>query len=183
MARATHCLTCFAALENSHGVASTCSRCGSVNRPSMRRIYWNRHPALVRLERLGKTAVVALGLLGGGAILLFHEGASGSGAGYAMAMPVALGVALWGTLSKLTQHEHLFRPGIMWTVAFLVAGPVLFVGLWEALGPGVSLALGLACPPLALLSFLASRRLAAWKRALVTGEQAPPGGSRPLLVS
>lgn len=173
MAHTTHCLSCFRHFE----APGRCPGCGTTDRPGDRRTYWNHHPHLQRLERVLK-ALIVVAALGVGALVLFLPPTqSGTGGGFALAMPAAAAWALWETAGGLTRHNHSFRPGVLWPVAALLGGPILLLAIWSMNDRPDALSPALILPASLMLAFFLRRlcqRCAAWKSDLMAGRTSPP---------
>lgn len=160
-----YCLRCYARSEGFPTSDAVCEACGFRSPPSLRRVYWTREPWLVRLEArlkiLGIIACVGIGF----AVMIGSTGHAGTGGGWVMAMPVALGVAYWQTCSKLTRHVHSFRAGIFWVLAFSF-GALLLLAMAQWLLAYVAILM-------IVVSGGGARRFAEWKERRV---------ARPLLA-
>lgn len=154
-----YCLSCFTRTERNE---KTCPVCGYRTNSWERRVYWNRAPLLVLLERVLKLVVVMLSVAGVALLFMIFPDGSGTGSGFFFVTPVIVGGALWATVSKLTHRGRYFSPVVFWTSALgLCLGGGLLGGYPIQVAPYFLVA--------GALVYALGKRLASWKAGLMQG--------------
>jgi len=163
-----YCLKCFADLASS---VESCNHCGHKVRATERRVYWNLHPATLRVQRLAWVAAMVIGALLSVLVVFELPFASMASLRFGRAS-IALVLSGWFLLaallqsvSLLTRHEasRMQLPWPLLGTGFGVLG--YFVGGWP-----------LAVPLLAItpLSWWVRGRFIAWKAGLIEGKSLQP---------
>ena len=165
--KSRYCLSCFSSLPVQHDVVQTCGRCEFKNVAVDRRVFWNKNTKLVELERLLKVASIIL-LKIVTLLVIFNPqvmpGHLGVVAGWVPALSIALGVVLWKTVGKLTRHNYLFSPAIVWSATFMLLGAS---GVWLLEG-GMEKTLAVVGGLVMTAGvFLWSRILENWKKQMI----------------
>ncbi|HPF13299.1 MAG: hypothetical protein H6830_02645 [Planctomycetes bacterium] len=106
------------------GAAGRCPACGKVNLREDQRTYRTLSEAKVESERTAKGLVVlAMGVLG--IAMMGLSSGLGMGQGWAIGLPIVLGVILWDAAGSFTRRRTQFSHRTLWPLmlACLVLGP------------------------------------------------------------
>ena len=114
-----YCLYCFNSLSDERG---ECSSCGGKSLPSDRRIYWNRSPKYIRIQKVIGLISTILAVIA--AYTLIGAG-SGPGGGWLVAIPIGFHIAVTQTARKLTMHLPYFSVKNFWLAFFVGVGLLL----------------------------------------------------------
>lgn len=161
-----YCLRCYNSLPDT---GSTCGRCGYSNPLALRRKYWTREPAVVRIETWIKALIVFLTATTCVAILLFASIWLGSMRVWCVVIIGIIGIAFWQTASRLTARGGYFHATGFWLSVFLLLAGVL------TFHDPVLVPIPLA---LAGLVWLFSRMFSRWKRGKIDRGPIPHSHAR-----
>lgn len=157
-----YCLYCFHTIADK---GARCDHCQRLDTPSDHRLFWNHHPKLIKIHSYIRFVSVAIA-----AVMAFYlvDYTRDPRTTLWLGFPFGLLLIVELTNAKLLRHGWNFRADIVWPLMWIFWIPLnafwVLARYEDPLLPSVILLASILMLP---VTFLAIRRLSAWKERLM----------------